>query len=207
MARQFIYHMAGLNKAYGPKKILENIHLSFYPDAKIGILGPERRRQVDGAQDHGRARQGVHRRGVAGRRRDLWLPAAGAGARSGPQRHGQRHAGGGRQEGDPRPLQRAHDELFRRDGGRGRQAAGHHRRAEPVGPRQSGRDGHGGARLPAGRGRRRPRFPAARSAASRCASCSCASPTFCFSTNRPTISTPRRRPGSKSTCANIRAPC
>ena len=40
MARQFIYHMAGLNKAYGAKKILENIHLSFYPDAKIGILGP-----------------------------------------------------------------------------------------------------------------------------------------------------------------------
>jgi ATP-binding cassette ChvD family protein len=40
MARQFIYHMAGLNKAYGNKKILENIYLSFYPDAKIGILGP-----------------------------------------------------------------------------------------------------------------------------------------------------------------------
>ncbi len=40
MARQFIYHMSGLNKAYGTKKVLENIHLSFYPDAKIGILGP-----------------------------------------------------------------------------------------------------------------------------------------------------------------------
>ncbi len=40
MARQFIYHMSGLNKSYGSKKILENIHLSFYPDAKIGILGP-----------------------------------------------------------------------------------------------------------------------------------------------------------------------
>ena len=40
MARQFIYHMAGLTKAYGNKKVLENIHLSFYPDAKIGILGP-----------------------------------------------------------------------------------------------------------------------------------------------------------------------
>jgi len=40
MARQFIYHMTGLNKSYGNKKILENIHLSFYPDAKIGILGP-----------------------------------------------------------------------------------------------------------------------------------------------------------------------
>jgi len=40
MARQFIYHMEGLNKAYGSKKILENVSLSFYPDAKIGILGP-----------------------------------------------------------------------------------------------------------------------------------------------------------------------
>ena len=40
MARQFIYHMAGLTKAYGTKKVLENVHLSFYPDAKIGILGP-----------------------------------------------------------------------------------------------------------------------------------------------------------------------
>jgi ATP-binding cassette ChvD family protein len=40
VARQFIYHMAGLNKAYGTKKVLENLNISFYPDAKIGILGP-----------------------------------------------------------------------------------------------------------------------------------------------------------------------
>src|SRR4051794_8316642 len=40
MARQFIYHMQGLSKTYpGGKKVLENIHLSFYPDAKIGVLG------------------------------------------------------------------------------------------------------------------------------------------------------------------------
>jgi ATP-binding cassette ChvD family protein len=40
MARQFIYHMRGLTKAYpGGKKVLEDINLSFYPDAKIGILG------------------------------------------------------------------------------------------------------------------------------------------------------------------------
>jgi ATP-binding cassette ChvD family protein len=40
MARQFVYHMQGLNKTYpGGKKVLENIHLSFYPDAKIGVLG------------------------------------------------------------------------------------------------------------------------------------------------------------------------
>ncbi|MFO0404804.1 MAG: ABC transporter ATP-binding protein, partial [Labrys sp. (in: a-proteobacteria)] len=38
--RQFIYHMQGLTKAYsGGKKVLDNIHLSFYPDAKIGVLG------------------------------------------------------------------------------------------------------------------------------------------------------------------------
>ncbi len=41
MARQFIYHMHGLSKAYsGGKKVLDNINLSFYPDAKIGVLGP-----------------------------------------------------------------------------------------------------------------------------------------------------------------------
>jgi ATP-binding cassette ChvD family protein len=38
--RQFIYHMQGLTKAYpAGKKVLENINLSFYPDAKIGVLG------------------------------------------------------------------------------------------------------------------------------------------------------------------------
>ncbi len=41
MARQFIYHMQGLTKAYtGGKKVIENMHLQFYPDAKIGVLGP-----------------------------------------------------------------------------------------------------------------------------------------------------------------------
>jgi ABC-type multidrug transport system ATPase subunit len=39
-ARQFIYHMQGLGKTWpGGKKVLENINLSFYPDAKIGVLG------------------------------------------------------------------------------------------------------------------------------------------------------------------------
>ncbi|MGV8841011.1 MAG: energy-dependent translational throttle protein EttA [Bauldia sp.] len=41
MARQFIYHMQGLSKAYsGGKKVLDGINLQFYPDAKIGVLGP-----------------------------------------------------------------------------------------------------------------------------------------------------------------------
>ena len=40
MARQFIYHMEGLSKVYpGNRKVLEDVNLSFYPDAKIGVLG------------------------------------------------------------------------------------------------------------------------------------------------------------------------
>ncbi len=40
MARDFIYHMRGLNKTYqGGKKVLDSVNLSFYPDAKIGVLG------------------------------------------------------------------------------------------------------------------------------------------------------------------------
>ena len=37
---QYIYFMDGLTKQYtGGKKILENIHLQFFPDAKIGVVG------------------------------------------------------------------------------------------------------------------------------------------------------------------------
>ncbi len=39
MARQFIYHMQGLTKTYPTRKVLENVNLSFYPEAKIGVLG------------------------------------------------------------------------------------------------------------------------------------------------------------------------
>lgn len=37
---QYIYFMSALTKAYsGGKKVLEDIHLQFFPDAKIGIVG------------------------------------------------------------------------------------------------------------------------------------------------------------------------
>jgi energy-dependent translational throttle protein EttA len=39
MARQFVYFMEGLTKSYPTRKVLDNIRLSFYPDAKIGVLG------------------------------------------------------------------------------------------------------------------------------------------------------------------------
>jgi ATPase subunit of ABC transporter with duplicated ATPase domains len=40
MAAQYIFQMQGLTKAWpGGKKLFENIWLSFYPDAKIGVVG------------------------------------------------------------------------------------------------------------------------------------------------------------------------
>ncbi|HEY2359204.1 MAG TPA: energy-dependent translational throttle protein EttA, partial [Phenylobacterium sp.] len=40
MAAQYIFQMQGLTKAWpGGKKLFENVWLSFYPDAKIGVVG------------------------------------------------------------------------------------------------------------------------------------------------------------------------
>src|ERR1700760_1635546 len=40
MAQPYIFQMQGLSKTYpGGKKVFENIWLSFYPDAKIGVVG------------------------------------------------------------------------------------------------------------------------------------------------------------------------
>ncbi|NHQ74318.1 energy-dependent translational throttle protein EttA [Roseovarius gahaiensis] len=40
-ANQYVYHMQGVSKTYpGGKKCFENIHLSFLPGVKIGVVGP-----------------------------------------------------------------------------------------------------------------------------------------------------------------------
>ncbi len=45
---QFIYTMNRVGKVVPPKRIiLRDISLSFFPGAKIGVLGPERLGQVD----------------------------------------------------------------------------------------------------------------------------------------------------------------
>ncbi len=40
MSGQFIFQVEGLTKKHGQKTVLENVHLAFYPGAKIGVLGP-----------------------------------------------------------------------------------------------------------------------------------------------------------------------
>ena len=39
MAQQYIYQMSGLIKKFGKREVLKDIWLSFYPGAKIGVLG------------------------------------------------------------------------------------------------------------------------------------------------------------------------
>ncbi len=104
--------------------------------------------QVHAAQDHGRHGQGLERRGLGGRWRPRRLPAAGAAARSHARRARQRDARRREGEGDPRRVQRPDVRLHRGERREGREAAGHHRRPEPLGPRQQGGAGDGRAALP-----------------------------------------------------------
>ena len=121
---------------------------------------PQRRRQVDDPQDHGRPRPAVQRRGPAHARATRRHPPAGAAAQRGEDRPRQRRGGRRRDQGQARPLQRD----LRRDGrprrrlrraaGRDGQAPGGHRPRRRVGPRLPARAGDGRPALPAA-GRRR----------------------------------------------------
>ncbi len=105
MARQFVYHMEGLTKTYpGNRKVLENINLSFYPDAKIGVLGVN----GSGKSTLLRIMAGIdteyNGEGLGRRGRPRRLSAAGAAARSGQVGSRKRHGGRRAAEGDRRPL-------------------------------------------------------------------------------------------------------
>ena len=39
MSKQYIYTITDLTKKHGPHEVLKEIHLAFYPGAKIGVLG------------------------------------------------------------------------------------------------------------------------------------------------------------------------
>ena len=194
MARQFIYHMQGLSKTYpGNRKVLENIHLSFYPDAKIGVLG------VNGSG------KSTLLRIMAGLDKEFTGEAwAAEGARVGylaqePQLDPTKSVrenvmeGVAPQQGDRSTattssrsnysdetadeMTKLQDEI---------EAKG------SVGPRLQGRPGDGRVALPGRRRRRGDSFPAANGGASRCAGCSWSSRTCCCSTSRPITSMPNR---------------
>ena len=158
--RQFIYHMQGLTKTYPPaKKVLDNIHLSFYPDAKIGVLGVN----GSGKSTLLRIMAGIDTEYTG----EGWVAE---GARVGyleqePQLDPTKTVRENVMEGVAAKkalLDRYNEiavQLFGRDRRRDGQAAGPDRLQEPVGPRQPGRPGDGRAALP---GRRRRRHQALR---------------------------------------------
>ena len=161
MAHEFIYTCYKLARHHPPDRtVLENISLSFYPGAKIGVIGVERRRQVEPAQDHGRARRRLQRRGAADTRLHGRLPRPGAAARSEQGRQGQRDGRRRRGAVDHRSLQRGHGDVgrprrrLRQDREAAGRARGQDRRRRRLEPRPQRRDRDGRAALPARRRRR-----------------------------------------------------
>ena len=101
-AYQYIYMMKNVSKIYpGGREIMKNITLAFLPGAKIGVLG------INGAGKSTLLKimagidQDIGGEAWAAQRRQGRLPLAGAAARPGQGRAGQRH--GGRRPA-PRPC-------------------------------------------------------------------------------------------------------
>ena len=125
MSSQYIYSMYKLSRTHPPdKQVLKDISLSFFPGAKIGVLGlngsgKSTLLRIMAGQD-----TGVPRRGAARARRHRRHARAGAAARREQGRARQRRGRRGRDARAARPLQRARRELLRRDRRRVRAPAG-----------------------------------------------------------------------------------
>ena len=153
---------------------------SFYPGAKIGVIGANGVGQVVAAADHGGRGRRLHRRGPPHPRLHRRLPPPGAAARPGQGRPRQR---GGRRRPRPRALLDRYNEVCEAMGdpdadfdkllAEQARAPGQDRRRRRLGPRPHPRDRHGRA-APARRPTpTSPPSPAASAAGSRCAaSCS-----------------------------------
>ena len=140
--------------------VLENISLSFYPGAKIGVIGSNGAGKSQPAADHGRPRRRLHRRGPPDPRLQRRLPGPGAPARPGQGRPRQRHGRRRRRAVDHRPVQRGHGDVgrarrrLREDRCAAGRARGQDRGRRRLEPRAQRRDRHGRAALPARRRRR-----------------------------------------------------
>ena len=214
MTAQYTFVMKDLRKLVPPKReILKGIWLSFYPGAKIGVLG----NNGAGKSTLLRIMAGVDKEFLG----EAWpapgpqdrLPAAGAAARSDQDVKENVEEG----VAETRALLARFEEVSMKLGedmsdGEDGQAArgagsapGSDRGGERVGARPHGRHGDGRAALPARRRRRhqdlRWRAPPRRAVPA----AALASPTCCCSTSRPTTSTPRASRGSSGCSRSSRA--
>ena len=106
-----IYTMNSVSKTVPPKRqIIKDISLSFFRAPRSWPARPEQRRQVDRAQDHGRRRPGLRRRGLPAARHQGRLPAAGTAARPGKDRAPDGREGVGETQ---RPSSRAQRHVRR----------------------------------------------------------------------------------------------
>jgi ABC-type sugar transport system ATPase subunit len=206
MSRQFIYHMRGLSKTYpGGKQVLKDIHLSFYPDAKIGVLG------VNGAGKSTllKIMAGFDKEWTG----EAWVAE---GARVGylPQEPKLDETLNVRDNvmlgvAPQKAVLDRYNELamnYSDETADEMTALQDEIEAKGLWDLDSqGRPGDGRAALPARRLPRSPSSRAASAAASRSASSCWSSRNCCCSTSRPTIWTPRRPPGLKAICGPIRA--
>ena len=203
MSAQYIFTTYKLSRRYPPdREVLTDISLSFLPGAKIGVLG------------YNGAGKSTLLRIMAGIDTEFdghaqLAPNATVGlleqepaARPSQGRHAATSRRASPRSGAARPLQRAVDELLRRDRRRVRAACRSRSTRSTAGTstrRSRSRWTRCAARRPTPTS---PRSPAASAAGSRSAGCCCASPTCCCSTSRPTTSTPSRSRGSSSTCSD-----
>ena len=153
MSSQYIYTMYKLSRTHPPDKtVLKDINLSFFPGAKIGVLGLN----GSGKSTLLRIMAGIDKdyRGEA-----QLAPGATVGLLSQEPEldetkdvRGERRGRRARSARPPGPLQRAVHELLRRDRGRVRPPAGPDRRRRRLGARPDARPGDGRAALSARRG-------------------------------------------------------
>ena len=95
VAPQFIYVMKDLRKVVPPsREILDGIWLSFYPGAKIGVLGANGAGKSTLLRIMAGVDQDFQGEAWAAKGTKIGLPAAGAAARSDAGREGERRAGG-----------------------------------------------------------------------------------------------------------------
>ena len=205
---QFIYTMKGLGKVHPPDtKVLEDIWLSFYFGAKIGVLG------LNGAGKSsllrimaGRGHE-LPRRSVS-RAEGISIGFLQQEPRLDPDEDRARQRRGGRRadQGAARALRRGQREA-RRGSVAGGDGQGPRRAVARSRTRSTRRTPGISIRASSWRWTRcgcRRRTPtsrrcrAASAAAWRSAACCCSRPTCCCSTSRPTISTPSRSPGSSA---------
>ena len=214
MPPQYIFTIENLSKAYAKKEVLKNIWLSFYPGAKIGVIGGN----GSGKSTLLRIMAGLDKDFIGTARpapgTTIGYRAAGADARPGHGRPRQRRAGRGRRL---RNLLNRFDEINarlgeplgrRRDGEAARgagQGAGCDRRRQGLGPRPPDRDRHGRHAAATRRGRRQHPLRRRDAGGWRSARSCSNDPISSCSTSRRTTSTPRASPGSNGIWRNIPA--